>query len=248
MFNRLQGHLRTNGQIHSFSRTVRPFVYSINSAKHSNNRFFFTKLGDLARSIETYVHPSNTGFWTKPIAKFVHAFIKMYHERAQKELHYPPLGDRDKFKFPGTIYLDTACHDSLVDIFFKLLLIGAQNKVPSIANYYISCFAYLVDLKPSKAYRIFDKILVDLYDSLSDEYINSRHRIIASLKQFGRVVRYMVQHKVYRVHITNVLSMLVSKIDTNDIGLTTNIINVILSISLHTFGDTTAGRVDLPKF
>ena len=231
MFNRLQGHLRTNGQIHSFSRTVRPFVYSINSAKHSNNRFFFTKLGDLARSIETYVHPSNTGFWTKPIAKFVHAFIKMYHERAQKELHYPPLGDRDKFKFPGTIYLDTACHDSLVDIFFKLLFIGAQNKVPSIANYYISCFAYLVDLKPSKAYRIFDKILVDLYDSLSDEYINSRHRIIASLKQFGRVVRYMVQHKVYRVHITNVLSMLVSKIDTNDIGLTTNIINVILSIA-----------------
>ena len=225
MFNRLQGHLRTNGQIHSFSRTVRPFVYSING-KH--NEFFFTNLGNLARSIETYVHPSNTGFWTKPIAKFIHAFIKMYHERAQRELKYP-IGDKVSKLF-DEMYLDTSCHDSLVDIFFKLLFIGAQNKVPSIANYYISCFAYLVDLKPSTAYRIFDKILVDLYDSLSDEYINSRHRIIASLKQFGRVVRYMVQHSVYRVHITNVLSMLVSKIDTNDISLTSNIINVILSI------------------
>lgn len=33
MFNRLQGHLRTDGQIHSYSRTVKPFVYAINGSK-----------------------------------------------------------------------------------------------------------------------------------------------------------------------------------------------------------------------
>lgn len=35
MFNRLQGHLRTDGQIHSYSRTVKPFVYAIDYVLYS---------------------------------------------------------------------------------------------------------------------------------------------------------------------------------------------------------------------
>lgn len=223
LFNRLQGHLRTNGQIHSFSRTVRPFIYSING---NDSTFFFEYLSILCKAIETFVHPSNSGFWTKPIAKFVHSFIKMYHGRVKREERI----QREDHPH-DSIMLTTSCHDQMTNCFLEILFIGAQNKNPDIANYYISCFGYIADLKPKSLVRTMDRIIVELYDSLQDEYINSRHRIIASLKQFSRVVRFMVMDELYRVHIINILYMLTMKLDMNDINLTSNLVNGIVSIA-----------------
>ncbi|AQZ15170.1 BLM10 (YFL007W) [Zygosaccharomyces parabailii] len=222
MFNRLQVHLRADGQIHSYSRTVRPLIYALNGS-HSDS--FFERLENLTKSIETFVHPSNSGFWTKPISKLVHGFIKMYHGRVQKEKKQKELG------IQHSICVDSQCNLKLVDTFLGLLLLGAQNKSSDVANYYISCFAYLLDLRPENSHVIFDRILLDIYEALAGEYVNSTHRLTASLKQFNRVVRYMVMDKVYRVHVTNVLLMLVNKIDLNDIGLTSNLINGIVSIA-----------------
>ncbi|CAI4060947.1 proteasome activator BLM10 SKDI_06G0610 [Saccharomyces kudriavzevii IFO 1802] len=222
MFNRLQGHLRTDGQIHSYSRTVKPFVYAINGC---NKDKFFEKLLSLAKAIETFIHPSNNGFWTKPNAKFVHSFIKTYHGRVKYEEEICSNGAANE------ICLTSSCHEEIVRIFFNIVGLGSQNKNSDIANYYISCFAYLLELNPSNAYLIYDKILLDLYDTLSDQFINSKHRIISSLKQFTRIIRFIVMDKLYRVHITNVLSMLVSKLDMNDTNLTSNLINGIVSIA-----------------
>lgn len=222
IFNRLQNHLRADGQIHSYSRTVRPFIYAI---KGSNTDRYFEKLTALTKSIETFVHPSNSGFWTRPISKFVHGFIKMYHARSKKE---------QKLKISASskeIGLNALCDSKMVDIFLNLLVLGAQNKSNDVANHYISCLAYLLDLSPSNSGSIFQRVLTDLYDALSGEFVNSTHRLLAALKQFNRVVRYMVEDELYRVHVTNVLLMMVSKIDMNDIQLTSNIINGIVSIS-----------------
>lgn len=222
VFNRLQNHLRADGQIHSFSRTVKPFVYAING---SNTTHYFEKLTALAKSIETFVHPSNNGFWTKSISKFVHAFIKMYHSRSKKEQKIRESGSSKG------IMLDSHSDTRMVDIFLNLLIVGAQNRSSDVANHYISCLAYLLDLSPSNSGLIFQRVLTDLYDALAGEYVNSTHRLIAALKQFNRVVRYMVEDSLYKVHVTNVLLMMVSKIDMNDIQLTSNIINGIVSIS-----------------
>lgn len=223
LFNRLQGHLRTNAQIHSYSRTVRPFIYCINGG---DSDAYFQQLSDLAKSIETFVHPSNSGFWTKPIAKFVHSFIKMYHGRVKKEEKLI-----EKYGKSHGILLDASCHSKITEIFLDILFIGAQNKNPDISNYYISCFGYLVEMNKRGTLSVLDRILVELYESLSDEYINSRHRIIASLKQFSRVVRFMVVDKLYRVHILNILYMLTLKLDMNDINLSSNLINGIVSVA-----------------
>lgn len=220
IFNRSQNHLRNDGQIHSYSRTVRPLVFAL---KGSNSEIFFDKLTALTKSIETFVHPSNSGFWTKPISKFVHNYIKMYHSRAKKE--------QGAGTGPSDICLNSKCDSKLVEIFVNILVLGAQNKSTDVANHYISCFAYLLDLSPSNSNLIYDRVLTDVYDALAGEYINSTHRLIAALKQFNRVIRYMVEDKLYRVHVTNVLLMMVSKIDMNDIQLTSNIINGIVSIA-----------------
>lgn len=236
LFNRLQGHLRADGQIHSFSRTVKPFIFNING---SQNEFFFQQFNRLNKSIETFIHPSNNGFWTKYIAKFIHSFIKMYHCRVKLEEEY--LNKIKKLKKDNTDYnvendpsfsmfLNKDCHNKLIEIVLNTLVVGSQNKNSDIANFYISSFAYLLDFDSSNSFMIMDKILIDIYDSLVDHYINSRHRIIASLKQFTRIIRFMTMDKFYRVHITNILSMLVSKIDLNDLNLTSNLINGIVSI------------------
>ena len=222
LFNRIQGHLRSNGQIHSYTRTVKPLVYALNG---SNNELYFEKLKDLVQSLDTFVHPSNQGFWTKTIAKFIHSFIKMYHGRKLEEEEAQKNGLQSK------IFLTPDCTSRIVKLFLNLILIGVQNKSNDVANYYIACLTYLLDLSPSNSYLIFDKILVEVYDTLAGEYINSRHRVISSLKQFTRAIRFMVSQKLYRIHITNILSMLIDKIDLNDAVLTSNVFNSIVTIA-----------------
>ncbi|KAL3235532.1 proteasome activator BLM10 RNJ42_02308 [Nakaseomyces bracarensis] len=222
MFNRLQGHLRTDGQIHSYSRTARPFIHSING-KYADD--FFFKLNELTNAIETFVHPSNSGFWTKPIAKFTHSFVKMYHARWKEE-----TGAEVTKEFCLTPY----CHEKLLETIVDVINIGSQNKSIEVANYYISSLAYLLDLKPKNAYLIYNKIINDLNDALAGEYVNSRHRIISSLKQFTRTARYMVEDKLYRIHVTNILSNLIAKIDANDIELTGQVINALVTVFAFT--------------
>lgn len=148
----------------------------------------------------------------------------MYHERYKRE-NKPDLMFRTELK------LTEECHSILVDSFLDLLIVGSQNKNPDIANYYISSFGYLLDLEPENANKISDRILIDLYDSLTDQYVNSEHRLLSSLKQFTRIVRFLVEDRLYRVHITNILSILIEKIDFNDITLTGNLMNSIVSIA-----------------
>ena len=222
LFNRLQGHLRTNAQVYSYSKMLKPFIYSIICDKEQNVAFF-DKLQALMRSLETYIYPSNMGIWTKPIAKFIHTFIKMYHGRVQIEKRIDPKNDSNRC-------LTTECNSKIVDIFLDTLRIGAQNKNGDIANYYISCFAYLLDLESINRHLIFDRVLEDMYDALSGEYIESKHRTFSAFKEFTRVVRFMTVDKLYRVHITNILTMLIDKMDSNDLILSNTVINIVVSI------------------
>ncbi|SCU78106.1 LAME_0A03312g1_1 [Lachancea meyersii CBS 8951] len=221
IFNRIQNHLRNDFQIVSFSRTVRPLIYCING---SNSGSFFDKLRGLVKSLETFAHPSNTGPWTKVIAKFVHGFIKMYHRRVKFE-------ENSQSKFKSHLKLNQSCHTKLVDTFYNVIFLGAQNKNSDMTNYYISCLAYMLDIDCQNKKILFNRVLLDLYDSLADLYIHSAHRLISSLKQFTKAARFMIQDPLFRVHITNLLSMLVAKLEFNDLALTSNIMNCIVSIS-----------------
>lgn len=221
MFNRLQGHLREDGQIHSYSRTVRPFIYSING-EHSD--LFFEKLLGLTRSIETFTHPSNTGFWTKPIAKFVHSFIKVYHERVMKEIELSTGGNCNE-----SFFLKGKDHAKIVDLFLSLIELGAQNKNSEVSTFFISSLSYLLHLEPENSAKIYEQVLFDVYEALLGEYVNSRHRIISSLKKYTRIVRFLTRNETYRLHITHILSLLVSKLDVNDVELTNHLINAVVT-------------------
>lgn len=222
LFNRLQGHLRFNTQIDSYTKLVQSFIYSINGSKYQDMLNQFSKL---LKTIETFVHPSNTGIWTKPIAKFVHCFIKMYHKRIQYEKE-----EVNNRRLKGQeLCLTKECNDKIIDLFLNIVNTGAQNRGQNISNFYISCISYLLDLDSSKRHLIFDHVLENTYDFLAGEYINSKHRAISSLKQLTKASRFLVADPFYRIHITNILSLLVTKLDPNDLPLTSQIINAIVS-------------------
>lgn len=223
MFNRLHGHLRTDTQIYSYSKTVQSLIYSING---SDSKGFFKLLTRLINAIETFVYPSNNGHWTKPIARFIHSFIKMYHARTRSEIEKIK---KKQISFTS-ICLTDACHKKVLDLFLNLICTGAQNKDQDVCNFYISCFSYLLDIPSDHNRIIYDIVLEEIYDFLGDEFVNSRHRVIAALKQFTRAVRFMVQDKFYRVHMTNILSLLILKMDPNDLALTNQIINSVVSM------------------
>ena len=216
LFNRLQGHLRTKAHIHSYSRTLRPFIYSIMG---DDNDKFFAKFESLMRSIETFIYPSNMGYWTKPIAKFIYTFIKMYHGRVEME--------RDKDTSITKKSLTAESNTRITKLFLNTLRTGAQNKSSEITNYYISGYAYLLDLESSSRHLIFNTILEDVYDALAGEFVEAKHRVISAFKQFTRIVRFMAEDKLYRVHITNILTMMINMIDVNDVILTDNIMNIL---------------------
>ena len=50
--------------------------------------------------------------------------------------------------------------------------------------FFVASIGYLCDLPSSARHELINQILLDLYDSLTDQYINSNHRLIVSLKQF----------------------------------------------------------------
>ncbi len=238
IFNNLQNNLRNDFKVSSFYGVARILVFSINN---ENFEGFFQKLKVLLNSIETYAHPSNTGSWSILVARFCHRFIKQYHKRIIAEK------DEDS-KVPKEVRLSPETNAKIISAFKEIVLLGSQAKKDSVSNYYIATLGYLTDLEATNKFLLVNQVLIDLYDSLTDQFINSSHRIIVALKQFTEISRFMIHDKIYRIHMTNLMSLLLSKIGTNDLNLTNNVFNTLVTVgSLVPFKDLTT-EIDFISF
>ena len=86
-----------------------------------------------------------------------------------------------------------------------------------------------MNLAFNKRYLIFGNVLENVYYFCAGEYINSRHRVISSLKQLTKAIRFLVVDKLYRIHVTNPVSLLITKLDPKDLPLSSQIANSIFS-------------------
>jgi len=228
IFNKIQNNLRNEFRVSGFYGLSKIMVYSIDNENFSN---FFQKLQVLLSSIETFAHPSNTGHWSILIARFCHRFLKQYHKRITVERE-------DASEIPKEYRLTPQTNSQIIESFKSIVLLGSQAKKDSVSNYYIATLSYLTDLEAENRFSLVNQVLLDLYDALTDQFVNSSHRIIVSLKQFTEISRFMVHDKIYRIHITNIFSLLISKIGTNDLTLTNNVFNTMVTIgSLIPFQD-----------
>lgn len=222
IFNKIQSNLRNTQKQSSFFGIARILVYCITQ---DNFQDFYVKLDTLLKSLETFVHPSNSGPWSKLVARFCHRFITRYHKR----YHEQDDEDRDE-PIPEFLELSEDINKQIIEAFSEIVLLGSQAKKDTEANYYIGAICYLADLKAPNQHTILDKILFDLYQCLTDQFVNSSHRTIVALKQFTEVSRFMINDPLYRAHITNLLTLLLNKIGSNDINLNNSVFNVFVTI------------------
>lgn len=213
IFNRLRIALIKECEVASFTTIITTLVYSMNGEK------MLQKVKHLMDSLETYIHPSNTGHWSQLCAKFVMTFIKIYHHRAKLE-------EESSARYRKDLYLNQNTHCILVDIFQNAIFNGSLSKYSKFATCYISSLAYLIDLNPKNKMELMDKILIEIYTP----YPHSIEREIVALKQFGRISRFYCNTPIYRMHITNVITMIINKIDPNDPDMGVPLLNCLLCI------------------
>lgn len=217
IFNRLRIALIKECDVASFTTIITTLVYSINGTK------MLEKVKILMNSLETYIHPSNTGRWSKLCSKFVMTFIKIYHQRAKLE-------EQNFAVYRKDLNLSKEAHSMMVNVFQNAIFNGSLSKYSKFATCYISSLAYLIDLNPSNKMELMDKILIEIYTP----YPHSIEREIVALKQFGRIARFYCSTPIYRMHITNVMTMIINKIDPNDPDMGVPLLNCLLCITAFT--------------
>lgn len=221
MLNKLQNNLKIEHRINSFGGIGLILSYSLTS---KNYTLIFKKINSLLSTLETFIHPSNVGSWTSLISKFIHRFCVRYTYRYKME-------QDDEFKdLDPIVKLNTDTNSMVFRSFKDLILLGCQSKKESVSNTFIMIISSFADMPCDYTHELFNQILLDAYDSLTDQYINSSHRLNVSLRQLCEVTRFLVQDEVYRIHITNILSLLLNKIGTIDLSLTTTIFNNLATI------------------
>ncbi|XBW38274.1 hypothetical protein QEN19_003863 [Hanseniaspora menglaensis] len=213
IFNRLRISLIKECDVASFTIIITTLVYSINGPK------MLEKVRNLMNSLETYIHPSNTGRWSGLCSKFVMTFIKIYHQRAMLE-------EQDFSLYRKELFLNQKTHSLMVDIFQGPIFNGSLSKHTKFATCYISSLAYLIDLNPLNKMELMDKILIEIYTP----YPHSIEREIVALRQFGRIARFYCSTDIYKMHITNVVTMIINKLDPNDPDMGVPLLNCLLCI------------------
>ncbi|CAI5758273.1 unnamed protein product [Candida verbasci] len=182
-------------------------VYSISSSSNE----IIQHLKTLVNAIESYVHPSNTGDWTRPISKLVIAFVYQFHKRYNSE-NQPK---ETLFELSTETKLTKSIVKEFVNIFLPVVKIGIQSKSESATDDYIAALQLLGLLDPE---YVLENTLLDIYESL--EGVIATHRVSIALRALGALSRVLVSTPIYRVHVTRLLSLAIPGIDSNDLGKT----------------------------
>ncbi|EMG49905.1 BLM10 Proteasome activator BLM10 [Candida maltosa Xu316] len=204
---------------HGFASAI---VYSMigDSALEENGIIYYIRT--LINAIESYIHPSNTGDWTRPISKLVLALIYQFHKRYNCENE-----ERGSYyNIPQDIKLSKPVIKEFVTILLPVVKIGIQAKKEKVSSDYISALQLLAYLEPD---YVLEHTLLDIYESL--EGVISTHRVSTALRTIDTLSRFIVSTPIYRVHTTRILSLALPGIDSNDLEKTIQTLEVFTSIS-----------------
>lgn len=209
-------------------------VFSINgdTALEPNGIMFYIQ--NLINAIESFVHPSNSGEWSKPISKLILSIIYQFHKRFNMEREK----DGGLKDLPENVKLS----DKLVLKFVKTMLdivkIGLQSKKSSVMEQYLVAIEFLAHLD---AKQTLSGVLPDIYESLDG--VISTHRVITAMRCMEQLIRYFAATPCFRVHLARILTLLLPGIDSNDLVKTTHALNIFAAISNYVpFVDLTEGE------
>lgn len=218
---------------HGFACAI---AFSINGSSALEKDGILDHLDTLLNAVESYVHPSNTGEWSKPLSKMVlslaYQFTKRYNMEREKNGALAGLPDRHK--------LSDAIVQRFVQIMLPLVRTGLQSKKNSAVEEYLVALGYLAHLNASATLSY---MLLDIYESLQG--VISTHRVITALRCMEELTRYFAATPLFRIHIPRILELILPGIDSNDLTKTIHTLDVFATVaSFVPIADLTAGEGD----
>ncbi|KAI5959650.1 BLM3 [Candida margitis] len=203
---------------HGFASAV---VFSIvgDTALEENGIIYYLKT--LINAIESYIHPSNTGEWTRAISRTVLAFIYQFHKRYNLETQ----PDGNLYNIPSEVKLSPKVVKEFVKIMLPVVKTGIHSKKDDASVEYVTALQLLAFLEPN---YVLDNTLLDIYESL--EGVISTHRVINALRMIDSMARSIVSTPIFRVHLTRILSLILPGIDSNDLEKTLQTLEVFSAI------------------
>ncbi|EGW32869.1 uncharacterized protein SPAPADRAFT_150198 [Spathaspora passalidarum NRRL Y-27907] len=179
-------------------------------------------LRTLTNAIQSYIHPSNTGDWTRPISKLIIALVYQFHKRYNSETQ----PDGFYYNIPQEVKLSSKVVKEFVAIFLPIVKIGIQSKKTNATEDYLSTLQLLAFLDPEV---VLESTLLDIYESL--EGVISTHRVSIALRSIDTLSRFLVSTPIYRVHVTRLLSLALPGIDSNDLEKTIQTLEAFAAIA-----------------
>ncbi|KAG5419075.1 BLM3 [Candida metapsilosis] len=179
-------------------------------------------LQTLINAIESYIHPSNTGDWTRAISRLVLALIYQFHKRYNLETQ----PDGNLYNLPSPVKLSKNVVKEFVKIMLPVVKTGIQSKRDDASSEYVTALQLLAFLEPN---YVLDNTLLDIYESL--EGVISTHRVINAFRMIDSMARSLVSTPIFRVHLTRIMSLLLPGIDSNDLEKTLHTMEVFSAIS-----------------
>ncbi|CAK7902305.1 proteasome activator Blm10p [[Candida] anglica] len=221
---------------HGYSSAI---IFSIKGSTALERDGIIKKLQVLLNAIESYIHPSNSGEWSRSISKLILSLIYQFHKRYNTEVQeYGTLNS-----LPEEFKLGSDVTTKFVEVFLPLIRIGVQSKSAKVAEDYQTSMHLLAYFRPE---MVLETMLIDVYESL--EGVISTHRVTAALRTLEELARYFASTPIYRVHLTRLLSLALPGIDSNDLEKSTITLNGFAAVANFVpFHDLTEGEGD-PSF
>lgn len=218
---------------HGFASAI---VFSINGNRALEPDGVLIHIQNLFNAIESFVHPSNSGDWSKPISKFILSIVYQFHKRYNMERQK----DGGLYNIPTSAKLSDEVVLKFVKFTLGIVRIGLQSKRNSVMEQYLVAIEFLAHLD---ANQTLSHVLPDIYESLDG--VISTHRVVTAMRCMEQLVRYFASTPCFRVHLPRILSLLLPGLDSNDLLKTTHAFNIFAASSNYVpIFDLTNGEGD----
>ena len=167
----------------------------------------FAMLRRLIKALETYMHPSNNGYWTRRLSQLVASLCEYFAERVRRE-RLLPIG----------AYADVRLGEADVRAFAQLLLPvalqGLFSKSGSVTLQSCTALKHLSFLAPDDALQ---PLLERVYQALTT--LTEVHQTSAALEALAAVIFPLIRAGNFDAgakHIADLMELTLTGIDAND--------------------------------
>lgn len=207
------------------SRAARPIaslvVYSLCGELCLEEDGMLDRLESLIHAVETFVHPSNNGPWTRNIIQAVCTMVELFVMRWNVQANGEALIPQERF-------VTEKVKDRFVEILRDVAFLGIHSKSSSVVSYSLEALQGLAFLSPQ---LIIPRVLNEVYPSLQG--LVETHRTLSSLKMLTVLTRMIAQNPQYAIHLTTLLGLAIPGIDANDLSKTLHSLSFIQSAALN---------------